>query len=286
MKNKKQELTAVMQLCMTLLLGFGLTACAGPGGHPKDPFEPVNRVSFRFNEFADRNVIRPVAQVYDLAPQPVKTGVANFFGNIADVWIGVNNLLQCKLVDGLTDGGRFLFNSTLGILGIFDVATELGFEKHDEDLGQTLGFWGVGDGPYLVLPFIGSSNLRDTVGLVGDLSADLVWQIKDIGVRNQATSLRFVNRRAALLGTDTTADQAALDKYIYMRSFYMQYRINQIYDGEPPRVKDSEDESVEDRHTPVVVLEKVDPTPTTTEEVIVQTESSGLHTSINPKTPE
>ncbi len=242
MKNSKAASKALLQSVATLALSLGLMACAGPGGHPKDPLEPLNRATFRFNDVADQYVMRPVAQVYDLAPLPLKVGVGNFFGNIGDLWIGVNNLLQGKVVDGFSDGGRFLVNSTVGLLGVFDIATEIGLEKHDEDLGQTLGVWGIGDGPYIVLPFLGSSNLRDSVGLYIDLSADPVWQAKEVATRNSLTGLRFVNRRAALLGADTTADQAALDKYGYMRSFYMQYRLNQIYDGQPPRVKDPDDE--------------------------------------------
>ncbi|GLT20885.1 hypothetical protein GCM10007933_03370 [Zoogloea oryzae] len=243
MKNSTPDSTPVRRGALALLLALGLSACAGTGGHPKDPLEPLNRATFSFNETADRYVMRPVAQVYDLAPLPVKVGVGNFFGNLGDFWIGVNNLLQGKFVDGLSDGGRLLINSTVGIFGIFDIATEMGLEKHDEDLGQTLGRWGVGDGPYLVLPLLGPSNLRDTVGLVGDLNVDPIWGVEDIGERNRLTALRFINRRAQLLGADTTADQAALDKYGYMRSFYIQYRRSQVYDGRPPREKDEDDDS-------------------------------------------
>lgn len=242
MKNRKAESGAVSRGLACLALGLGLTACAGPGGHPKDPLEPLNRATFAFNETADKYVMRPVAQVYDYAPLPIKVGVGNFFGNIGDLWIGVNNLLQGKVTDGLSDGGRVLVNSTVGIFGLFDIATELGLEKHDEDLGQTLGKWGIGDGPYLVLPLLGPSNVRDTVGLIGDLTADPVWQVEEVATRNSLTGLRFVSKRAQLLGADTTAEQAALDKYGYLRSFYMQYRLNQVHDGQPPRVKDPDDD--------------------------------------------
>lgn len=245
MKNRITDSTPVRRGALALLLALGLSACAATGGHPKDPLEPLNRATFSFNETADRYVMRPVAQVYDLAPLPVKVGIGNFFGNLGDFWIGVNNLLQGKFVDGLSDGGRLLINSTIGIFGIFDIATEMGLEKHDEDLGQTLGSWGVGDGPYLVLPLLGPSNLRDTVGLAGDLTIDPVWAIEDMGVRNRTSALRFINRRAQLLGADTTADQAALDKYGYMRSFYIQYRRSQVYDGRPPREKDDDDAGAE-----------------------------------------
>jgi phospholipid-binding lipoprotein MlaA len=232
--------------CSQILLLLGVAACAGPGGHPRDPLEPMNRATFRFNEEADRFVMRPAAQVYNYAPLPVKTGVGNFFGNLGDLWIGANNLLQGKFVEGLSDGGRFVINSTVGIFGVFDIATELGLEKHDEDFGQTLGVWGVGDGPYLVLPLLGPSNVRDSAGLVLDLRMDPVWQIKDVGERNRVTLLRFTHKRSLLLGADTTADQASLDKYAYLRSFYMQYRRGQIFDGSPPREKDDDDDDAGD----------------------------------------
>ena len=195
MKNRMTDSTPAWRGALALLLALGLSACAGTGGHPKDPLEPINRATFSFNETADRYVMRPVAQVYDLAPLPVKVGVGNFFGNLGDFWIGVNNLLQGKFVDGLSDGGRLLVNSTVGIFGIFDIATELGLEKHDEDLGQTLGRWGVADGPYLVLPLLGPSNLRDTAGLVGDLRIDPIWTIEDMGERNRLTRTRTQRTR-------------------------------------------------------------------------------------------
>jgi phospholipid-binding lipoprotein MlaA len=125
---------------------------------PERPLEPLNRATFQFNEQADRFVIRPVAQVYDYVPLPVKTVVGNFFGNLGDVWIGVNNLLQGKVAEALSDGGRVLVNSTVGLLGAFDIATELGLEKHDEDLGQTLGVWGVGEGPSWCCPSSGRAT--------------------------------------------------------------------------------------------------------------------------------
>lgn len=252
-------LSGVARSLGAAVLSLALSACAGPGGRPEDPLEPLNRATFRFNETADRYLMRPVAQAYDFAPLPVKTAVGNFFGNVGDVWIGVNNLLQGKLTDGLSDAGRVLVNSTVGLLGVFDVATDLGLEKHDEDLGQTLGVWGVGDGPYLVLPFLGPSNFRDGVGLLGDLSFDPVWQIEEVATRNSLTALRFTHRRASLLGADTTADQASLDKYAYLRSFYIQYRRNQVYDGAPPRVKDPDDvDAAVDVPASMVVASSVD----------------------------
>ena len=247
-KNSLNFLRVPARIATTLLLAGGLGACASSGGNPQDPWESMNRATFRFNDMADRAVMRPVAEAYDtVAPLPIKTGVSNVFGNVADLWIGVNNLLQGKVLDGLSDGGRFLINTTVGMLGVFDIATELGLDKHDEDFGQTLGAWGVGSGPYLVLPFLGPSTLRDgTSLLLVDLNMDPVWQIDDMGQRNRTTALRLVAKRAQLLGADTAAEQAALDKYGYMRSFYLQYRQNQVYDGSPPRVKDPDDDAALD----------------------------------------
>jgi len=151
---------SLMKFIGSLLLLASLAACA-TGGNPKDPWEGVNRKVFVFNEKLDAWVLKPVAQGYDAAaPLPVRTGVSNVFGNVEDIWIGLNNLLQGKPVEALSDLGRFTINSTLGILGVFDVATELGLEKHEEDFGQTLGVWGVGDGPYVMLPFFWSSHVK------------------------------------------------------------------------------------------------------------------------------
>ncbi len=230
-------------LLAPLALSLGLAACASPGGHPQDPLEPMNRATFRFNDTVDTYALRPVAQVYAEAPLPVRTGVSNFFGNIKDAWTGVNNLLQGKPLDGVSDFGRVLVNSTIGMLGVFDVATDMGLEKHEEDLGQTLAVWGVGDGPYLVLPFLGPSTVRDSVALIGDMQADPVGHVDDIPTRNSLRGLRIVNARANLLGADEAANQAALDKYEYFRSFYLQYRRSQVYDGQPPRIKDPDDEA-------------------------------------------
>ena len=242
------RIAALVLALMLSLLSAGCATAPATGtvnttSVPSDPWQAWNRKVFAFNEAIDEAVLKPAAQAYrDVVPALVRRGVGNFFGNIGDIWIGVNNLLQGKVTDGLSDGGRVLVNSTVGIFGLFDIATELGLEKHDEDLGQTLGKWGIGDGPYLVLPLLGPSNVRDTFGLIGDLTADPVWQVEEVATRNSLTGLRFVSKRAQLLGADTTAEQAALDKYGYLRSFYIQYRLNQVYDGQPPRVKDPDDD--------------------------------------------
>lgn len=218
----------------TLLL---LGGCA-TSGNPKDPIEGFNRVMFAINDGIDKTIVKPVAQGYESTlPAPVRTGVANFFGNIDDVFVAVNNLLQGKLPEALSDAGRVLINSTVGLLGVIDVASDAGLEKHDEDFGQTFGRWGVGDGAYLVLPVFGPRTLRDTFGLVLDVQTDPVSQLKDVPSRNTLTATRGISDRARLLPTDKIVEEAALDRYSYIRDAYLQRRRSKIYDGNPPREK-------------------------------------------------
>jgi phospholipid-binding lipoprotein MlaA len=215
-----------------------LQGCAtGPGANPSDPLEPFNRAMFGFNEGVDRAVLKPVATVYrDVTPQPVRTGVTSFFGNISDVWAIVNNLLQGKGEFAADSLARVTTNTLWGLGGIFDVATELKIPKHSEDFGQTLGVWGVGSGPYLVLPLLGPSSVRDTAGLVVDSQLDLVTQASNVRVRNSLTTLRVVNVRANLLGAGDVLDQAALDKYSFTREIYQQRRTSLI--GNAPAEKE------------------------------------------------
>ncbi len=215
-----------------------LSGCA-TSGNPKDPIEGVNRAVFAFNEGLDTVIIRPVAVGYDtVMPAPVKTGVSNFFANVADVFIAVNNLLQGKVPEAASDAGRFLVNSTVGILGLFDVASNIGLEKHDEDFGQTFGRWGVGPGAYVVVPFFGPRDVRDTVGLVLDVKADPIAHIDHVPTRNTLLAVRIVSDRANLLPADKVIEEAALDKYSYMRDAYLQRRRSQVYDGSPPHEAD------------------------------------------------
>lgn len=223
----------------TLLLAATAAALLGgcaTSGNPKDPIEGFNRAMYGFNEAIDTAVLKPVAKGYDAAlPAPVRTGVTNFFGNIADFFIGVNNLLQGKPGEAASDIGRVLINSTIGILGVIDWASDMGLEKHEEDFGQTFGRWGVGDGAYVVLPFFGPRTVRDTVGLVLDVKADPVGHIDHIPTRNTLYALRVIDNRADLLPADKVIEEAALDKYAYIRDGYLQGRRNLIHDGNPPR---------------------------------------------------
>jgi phospholipid-binding lipoprotein MlaA len=229
-----------------LLAGCGLALALLSGcatmPNPRDPVEGINRVVFALNDGLDALAIKPVARIYDATlPQPIKQGVSNFFGNIEDIFTGVNNMLQGKMSDGARDLGRVMVNSSVGLLGVIDVATDLGLEKHDEDFGQTFGRWGVGSGPYVVLPVFGPRTARDTVGLVLDSKVDPVGQVEDVGVRNSLTGLRLVNRRAQLLPADKVIEEAALDRYAYVRDAYLQRRLNLVHDGNPPRRDFDED---------------------------------------------
>ena len=202
-----------------------------------DPFESVNRAVFTFNENADEYVIKPVAEAYQFVlPEFVRTGVTNFFSNIGDVFVAVNNLLQGKPGNAANDIGRFLVNSTIGILGLFDVATEAGLEKNKEDFGQTLGVWGVPSGPYVVLPLFGPSSVRDAAGLALDIKTDFILNSNQLNHDQKvgSTVLRVVNQRANLLDASQLLEDAAFDKYSFLRDSYLQRRRNQVYDGNPP----------------------------------------------------
>lgn len=219
-----------------------LPGCATTqGANPADPLEPMNRAVFAFNEAADKAVVKPVAQAYDtVVPELFRFLIGNFFSNLGDVWTSVNQLLQGKPREAVSDAARVLINSTLGFAGVADPASEMGFEKHREDFGQTLGRWGVGSGPYLVLPILGPSSLRDGAGLVADYGFDPIGAANSEGVRNNAYLLRAIDTRASLLQAEKVVEGAALDKYSFIRDGYLQRRKSLIWDGDPPASDDDE----------------------------------------------
>ena len=212
-----------------------LPGCAsGPQANPADPLEPFNRGVFSFNEGLDRAVLKPVATAYqNVTPAPVRTGVTSFFENISDVWSFVNNVLQAKPEYAMDSFFRVTVNTLWGVGGIFDVASELKIPKHSEDFGRTLGNWGVESGPYVVLPLFGPSTVRDSAGLLVDSQGNLVSHVDNVPVRNSLTGLRLVNTRANLLSAGDLLDQAALDKYAFMRDAYLQRRQSLIGGGKP-----------------------------------------------------
>jgi len=234
----------VKRLCAALLLASSLAGCATPG-NPADPLEKVNRAVFAFNDVADKAVMTPVAKGYRaVIPGFLRTGIANFFSNLEDVWISVNDVLQGKFQEGMEDATRVLFNSTFGIAGLFDFASDNGLPKHSEDFGQTLAVWGITSGPYLVIPFFGPSTFRDGLGFLVDARADLVYRLvnEDVPLRNSLYATRTINNRANLLDASSVLEQAALDRYAFVRDAWLQRRRNLIYDGNPPREKDDADD--------------------------------------------
>ncbi|MDM0076702.1 VacJ family lipoprotein [Variovorax sp. J2P1-59] len=213
-----------------------MTGCAtGPNANPADPFEPLNRQVARFNDTVDDAVLRPVATVYQRAlPSPIRAGVNNFFGNLSDVWSFVNSVAQLKLQDSAQTFMRVNVNTVFGLGGILDIATEAGIDRHSEDFGQTLGRWGVPSGPYLVLPLLGPSTVRDAAALIVDVNGDLVNHVNDIPVRNSMYALRLVDLRSNLLRASQLLDDAALDRYSFTRDAFLQRRRNEVHDGNLP----------------------------------------------------
>ena len=219
-----------------VLLILLLAGCAvGPRANPRDPFEPLNRGIYKFNDEVDNAVLKPVATAYrDVAPAMLRRGVGNFFGNLQDAWSFVNNALQLKGQAAVESLFRFGVNTFIGLGGIHDVASEMNIEKHTKDFGHTLGFWGFAPGPYLVLPLLGPSSLRDAAARVVDLQGDIASNISHVPTRNMVTVVRIVDKRAGLLKVTAILDAAALDKYTFTRDTYLQSRRSEIFDGNPP----------------------------------------------------
>ena len=219
-----------------LALALAAAGCATTSADPRDPLEGVNRAVFAFNDAVDENALRPAARLYrNLTPSGLRDGVRNFFSNLDDLYIGANNLLQGKVEQAMGDLMRVAVNTTLGLFGVIDWASDMGLEKHNEDFGQTLARWGVGDGFYLVLPLLGPSTLRDTAALPVDWEGDPVYWHTPVDERNALTVARTIARRADLLGASRTLEAAALDRYVFLREAYLQQRRSQIHDGRPPR---------------------------------------------------
>lgn len=210
---------------------------------PKDPLQAYNRVMFAFNERADQYALKPVAKAYRfITPKPVQFVVGNFFSNLGDLWTGFNNLLQGKGKAAASDTARFFVNSTLGFLGFADVATEMGLEKHNEDFGQTLGWWGVPSGPYFVIPLLGPSTIRDAASRLVDIYGQpYMWQDGHDALKWSLWTVDKVHTRASLLDAEGALNDAALDKYTLMRDGWLARRRNQVYDGDPPEEDDAAD---------------------------------------------
>lgn len=219
-----------------LVLVALLQGCASvPNPDPRDPMESFNRGVFGFNDAVDRAVLKPVATAYrDVLPQWMRKGVGNFFNNIEDVWSVVNNALQLRGQDTGDSLGRVMVNSTIGLVGLVDVASDLNIERHTANFGLTLGRWGVGAGPYVMLPLLGPYTLREVVALPLDRQGNLVNHVEDVPTRDGLTILDVVETRASYLQAGEVVEGAALDAYSFMRDAYLQRQRNRVYDGNPP----------------------------------------------------
>lgn len=218
-----------LQRALLLFLTVGALAlggCAsGPPRDARDPFEPFNRQVEQFNTALDNAVLKPVATVYtEVTPNPVRTAVSNFFGNLSDMWAVVNTALQLRLEDTAVNAMRVGINTFWGFGGLIDLASEMGLYRNKADFGQTLGRWGVPPGPYMVLPVLGPSTIRDTVGMGVESRGDLVMDVQHVPSRNSLYTLRAVEKRASLLTVSSVLDEAALDKYTFTREIFLQRR--------------------------------------------------------------
>ncbi|MEI7532366.1 MAG: VacJ family lipoprotein [Betaproteobacteria bacterium] len=240
----------VFKLLKTICLGvilFTVVGCASiPEGQirsKKDPWEAMNRNVFAFNQSLDDYLLIPIARAYQFVlPETVRTGISNIFANVGDVYTALNNFLQGKPKSATDDLIRVFVNTTMGLGGIMDVASMAGVEKHAEDFGQTFAVWGFGEGPYMVLPLLGASSVRDTVGWVFDLETDiLINLINDIPLRNSITGVRVVDQRVRFIGASELLDSAAIDRYSFIRDAYFQRRRYKIYDGNPPPQEDDDE---------------------------------------------
>lgn len=235
----KQKISSIA-LAASLLLAGCATA---PAPNPKDPWEPMNRSVSRFNDSLDDNVLKPVAKGYrEVVPDLVQKGVRNVFNNLSDMWSTVNSALQLKPKNTAESLMRVVVNTVFGIYGVFDVATYIKLDRHPEDFGQTLGYWGVPNGPYLVLPLFGPSTVRDTASLPVDFAVSPTQRISDVTTRNEVFALRIVSKRSDLLRAGNMLEEASIDRYSFTRDAFLQYRRSQIYDGNPPDEDDTNDD--------------------------------------------
>ncbi len=226
------------RLVTVALLAPLLASCASTPRESArgDPLEPVNRQVHAFNDGFDRAIFRPIARGYQkVTPDPVQQGIGNFFSNLGEITVFANSILQAKGRKATATTLRFAFNSTFGLLGVLDLAGWIGLEKQDEDFGQTLGYWGLGPGPYVVLPFLGPSSVRDTSGMLVDEQYDLASAIADDDATFYAMRvLSAIDTRAGLLGASRMLDTAAVDPYAFTRQAYLRRRADKVHDGDPP----------------------------------------------------
>jgi phospholipid-binding lipoprotein MlaA len=240
-KRMQIKVSRVAGVLVAMVFVAGCSSVPKEYRDPRDPWQAYNRAMFKFNTDFDNAFVKPAAQAYQwITPEPVDRSITNFFDNVADATSAVNNALQFKLWRAGTDVGRVVINSTVGIVGLFDVASNLGLPSYKEDFGQTLGYWGIGDGPYFVMPIIGPSTVRDTFGFAGDVVIDPFFSIQKDKVYWGFVVLRVIDRRADLLAAGEILDEAAIDPYAFVRDAYLQKRRSQVFDGNPPAEEDED----------------------------------------------
>ena len=246
------------QISLRAVVVLGLAGLAGcvtvppnAGQDPRDPWEEFNRNVFAFNDGFDAAILRPAAELWAKLPDGIRDCFSNAFANLRGPSTAINSTLQGKPIEALSDLGRFAVNTTVGIVGCFDVATDLGLELHRTDFGLTLGVWGFGPGPYLVVPFFGPSSVRDAIGIYGvEPFLDLNFYIDYPVIEYTVFALRIVNQRAELLPADRLVREAALDRYTFIRDGYLQRRRSLIYDGNAPREPDEDEPKSDEPKVP------------------------------------
>lgn len=239
----RDYLSCASRKVVLLVLYLLLSGCATTGsGDPRDPFEGFNRGVYSFNQAMDTAVFDPLGKIYQaITPDIVDKGVTNFFSNLNDIAVVVNDVLQFKINQALSDTTRFIFNSTIGLLGFFDVSSHIDLPKHDEDFGQTLANWGIGSGPYLVIPFFGPATIRDATGYVVDTGIlNPVFYIDDDALRASLLSLNYIDFKADLLSAKKLVSDAALDEYEFVKNAYFEKRDNQINDRDTAEFPEEE----------------------------------------------
>lgn len=250
--NTSLRLVRPLLLLGALALLSGCASLKGPD--PRDPWEPMNRKVYQFNDTVDRMFMRPVATAYNkVTPRPVRVGVSNFFNNASDYWSVINNAAQLKPEPTVAMAMRVSLNTVVGLGGVLDIASEVGIERYKEDLGQTLGRWGVPQGPFVVLPLLGPSTVRDTLALTTEAAGSPINRVTPIRTRNQLTLLDGIDTRASYLRAGQVLQEAALDPYSFTRDVYLQKRRNDTYDGRPPEEEDPEPEAPAAPSTPAAV---------------------------------
>ncbi len=253
----RKVLNPIPRTLSILIIANLLTACSTAptnDGDQKDPWEGWNRDVHGFNKDVDDAILKPVAKGYQEAvPNPVDEGITNVFSNINDIGVTINDFLQLKFLQGGMDASRFLINTTVGLVGVFDVAKKIDLPKHDEDFGQTLGFWGVPNGSYMVLPFLGSSTPRDTVGLICDALLNPLTYVSFFGgvaanaATAGATAIDVTDTRSDIMSTEKIVNEASIDRYDFLKNAYLQRRQFLVYDGNPP--EEDEDDLLSNENT-------------------------------------